>query len=436
MGVLRTRNQSLDFGHHGLEEASEKLLARRGTIVPDGFEFPPKAKFHFAWIGVSCRLNLSGKPERALVKAVQASAASHDLFEARHGRIRRFGLLVGSAMLVVAGLVGALLGLEGIGGFKAAIVGLVLALLGMVGIVDPIRKLRSEGRMVRRDLKGDVVDLQGPMREASTDARTKLRHVSRIFGGEDIPVVVVIDDATWADDDTLTFVEELMGSALPVFTVATVRPDPFEQQVEDATGAADAQGFGWLTVAFSSRTSIIQLDSLTDEAMEQIILSRAGATEPSIVHRIARWASGNPLVLDAALEMPVIASSLVDGAYRLNDVEAVLAALPRDYLRVFSEYWDMLPLSIKQLLAIASYHGLLVQPHSLMAGFHGAFGDTTDPHPLVEEAPKPGCGSRNSKRNGLTASATPPFLTLPGAASARFYRRNRSRTPTRKWSPI
>ena len=236
---------------------------------------------------------------------------------------------------------------------------------------------------MRRDLHGDVVDLSWPMQDASEAARARLRQTATIFGGEGVPVVVIIDDATWADEDTVDMIEELLGTAAPVFAVATVRPDPFEQQVHVRSG------FGRLTRDFESRTRVVRLESLTDDAMAKIVRARAPWTDPSVVAQIVSWASGNPLVLGGVLEVPVIAGSLADGAYRLANVGMVLAKLPKDYRGVLEQYWEMLPVSLQQLLAIASYHGLLVQSHSLIAGYRGAFGETTDPQALGAQARDP-----------------------------------------------
>jgi tetratricopeptide (TPR) repeat protein len=201
-------------------------------------------------------------------------------------------------------------------------------------------------------------------------------------------VVVVVDDATWADEDTVDLIGRLLWNGDPVFVVATVRPDPYEQQVRDPS----LGGFGRLVRQFESRTNVVSLNSLSVDAMAQIVLARAPLTEPSVVEQFASWAEGNPLVLvGGLLEVPVIANSLEDGAYRLTNVEALLTKLPKEYKEVFREYWEVLPSNLQQLLAVASFHGRRVQPQSLVAGYRGAFGDVDDPDPqaLIAEARDP-----------------------------------------------
>jgi hypothetical protein len=255
---------------------------------------------------------------------------------------------------------------------------LVGVMVGVVGTVTAavverksVRVLAGEARRKVREFRNVVVhiDLSESLRKSSDDARTRVTGFLTGVRKHNVPTVVIVDDAAFADEDTVEVVEELLAREAPVLVVATVRPDPFESQIQTRTG------FGRVIHAFgsASKTQRFQLEALTDEAMIEIVLSRAPATDRSVAAAIARHASGNPLVLRQHLEEPVIARSLVDGAYRLGNPAGVVAKLPTDPQGNFERYWEQLPDDVRQLLGIASLHGLLIQPDSVCIGYQAAF---------------------------------------------------------------
>jgi tetratricopeptide (TPR) repeat protein len=386
-GAISARQPDPPFWPKEISAPSDQLLASRTLIIPHRIEFDAGARPKFAWIGISCKLDESGAARRALVEAVKIFEVSQRAEVDRRWRPVRISVWSGLILAVVVGLAVGILGLVGEGGLPVAIIGFVVALLALVGIVEPLQSIRKEQAEAHRFREGTTVDLSDSVNDDSTDARTRLRKAIAVLGKGHLPAVVVIDDATWADPDTFAFVEEIL--TMPdehVFAIATVRPDPFEEQLHDASKG----GLGRLVQRTSSFTTIQSLEPLTDDAMAQIVLARAPQTDLSVAEQMAAWAEGNPLVLvGGLLEQPVVSDSLVDGVYRINNLAGVLDGLPKNYADVFEGHWKILDKPLKRLMAVASLHGQRVQPESLIEGYLGAFDASANPQALVDEARNP-----------------------------------------------
>ena len=73
-----------------IEVASDRVLAQRGRITPQRFDWPAGAEPGYAWVGVSCQLDEpSGQPARALIPAVQVLEVLHEPLVARRRWRRR-----------------------------------------------------------------------------------------------------------------------------------------------------------------------------------------------------------------------------------------------------------------------------------------------------------------------------------------------------------
>jgi hypothetical protein len=315
---------------------------------------------------------MSGRPERALIPAVEAFSVFHEPVVTRQGRLRRVSTSLWRLALLVAGLVSLVLGLVGIGGLATVVVGA----LGTIAYVfierESVSALIAENRSRAREHADTVIDFSDALRESSADAKVRVDRFLGEPGKRDVPAVVIVDDASWADDDTVDFVDALLARAAPVLVVATVRPGPPEIQLRDGAG------FGRLARDFNAKTRRFRLEGLSDEALTEIVLTRAPRTDSAVARMLAEAAHGNPLILGALLEEPVVARTLSNGSYELNDPATVLSTLPKDYEGVFERYWERLPEDVRQVLSIASLHGLLVQPDSVQAGYHAAFGEGGD----------------------------------------------------------
>ncbi len=364
-----------------MESGTDSLMFRREQIVPESFVIDADAKPSFAWVGIACQLDgLLGDPARALVPAVEASLALNEPIVVKHGRRVRVGAYVASIGVLVVGAIAAVLAALQFGGPMVAAVAAVLAVLGLLGLNEPLKRLWAERRKLELEHAGRTIDYSRPLRQASEDAKTKATAFLDDLAKDGIPAVVVVDNAHWADTDTVAFIDALLFRAAPVLIVATVRPDPFEKQFAERTA------FGRVARDFVSKTRRLHVEPLADQAAAEIIRARAPNTDDAVVNAMTRRASGNPFVLEALLETPVISAALKDDAYRITDPTSVLAQLPTDYQGVFERYWDQLPRDLQHLLAVASLQGVLIQPDCAGSGYQALFGADPPAQLLIEQA--------------------------------------------------
>jgi hypothetical protein len=118
--------------------------------------------------------------------------------------------------------------------------------------------------------------------------------------GERRPLVVVVDDAQWADDDSHTLLSEVLREpdAPRMLLVATVRWSG-ETPGGNTTGRAEA--LGRLMRALGPRIKPITLGPLPPDAsleLASLLLQRAGDTGGADAASIAAGAAGHPLFID------------------------------------------------------------------------------------------------------------------------------------------
>ena len=362
----------------------DKPLDGRGAIAPlEGFEWAPGANPAYAWIGVSCRLDQRRRPENALIEAKKMLLALHEPIAEGRGRRERMTFAFLRLGLLALTLAAVVLGFLGIATVLVAVVGSLslLANLYLEVSTGSLRTLVRERHLKRREGARATIDPEREDRVLSREAKDYVDGFLDELRKHRLPAVVVIDDATEADPDTLDMVESLLGRAQPVLVVATAHPAPYERQ------RAEGKGFGALVPKWSRR-EVLELDPIAIGDLASLVLSIAPRTEEIVARAIADHADGNPLILLAHLETPVLRDHLVDGAYEVEDLPRVLEGLTRDYDTVFARYWDRLDEELRRVLALASFHGELVQPKVLSAGCSAAVGKDADGD--VDRARDPG----------------------------------------------
>ncbi len=355
-----------------LSSEHDGALHDRGRLRPLAFSCPPGAKPPFAWVPISCRLDeVTGLPSRALIDAVGASERMMDRVISPIGRSRRLTGQLLRAALVIAGLIAAVLGLLDQGGLLVVVVGVVTAFTGIAfeareqleGAAHELRHRRQERT------KDDVmVDVAVPLEDVSLDAHARASAFLTALGRRGIPGIVVVDDAQWADPDTVKLVDALLERATATLVVATVRPTPFHRQLAERTA------MGQVAHDYAAKTEHHVLEPLATEELIGAVLHLAPATPEPVARAIAEHAAGNPLVLGATLDQPVLRRSLSGGAFHLRAPERELANLPSDPRGVFEAYWEQLPEDVQQLVALAGMQGTVVEGRCLAASFAAAVG--------------------------------------------------------------
>jgi len=348
----------------------DSLLQDRGRIRPLQFTCPPGAKPTYAWVAVTCRLDeLTGQPTRALVDAVGASERLLERVIRPIGRTQRVLRHLWRLAMIAAGVIVTVLGLTGTGGPLVVGTGVVVAVAGVAfEAKDPLEGALREWHHHRHEhSKSDVmVDVATPLEDASLGAHARASGFLAALGRRGIPGVVVVDDAQWADADTVNLVDALLQRAMPALIIATVRPTPFEDQVRRR------EAMGRVARDYESKARRVRLEPLSEDDLAAAVRARAPRTRPEVALAIAAHAEGSPLVLAGTLDQSVLRRSLRDGGYRLESPDTELAAFARDPRGVFESYWGQLPEAVQQLVAVATLHGRLVQPDVLGIGYYAA----------------------------------------------------------------
>lgn len=360
---LRTAGNSTTSWPELLRSENYSQIRDRGRIGPgaDPFHRAAAEQPGYNWFPIRCHQDPNtGLPARALVDAAILIKALHEPVASSIGSKRRVTLLL---IQLAVGLVGAALAILGSTDPLIVGVGAGIALIALATLVrqvaPPLAKEFHRGWLRFRNSKVEVLPL-ATTEGLSGDSRVDLEATIRGLCSVEHPGVLVLDDAGWADDDTLLLLDNLMRTRIALLIVASRRP-ALTRETDERPRGIDTLCDGYCSTGLARR---ISLEALSGGALATAIKKVAPRTDESVVNSLVAHANGNPLVLTAMLEQPIIERNIHDGALRLDDL-SIIDALPRDPQGVFDSYWDDLPNDVKQLLAVATIHGLVLFSESV-----------------------------------------------------------------------
>ncbi|WP_202564519.1 adenylate/guanylate cyclase domain-containing protein [Agreia sp. COWG] len=136
----------------------------------------------------------------------------------------------------------------------------------------------------------------------------------RMSAGENAPVVWVIEDAHWADDGLLEFVQHLRReNSAPVLVVIVTRPELLDRRPELAAATDD--------------TTLVQLGPLDDGAIAALISGLAPELRRDILHALSARVGGVPLYARELLRSLVDAGRLIDTGDGLRLADGIDAGI-------------------------------------------------------------------------------------------------------------
>jgi tetratricopeptide (TPR) repeat protein len=147
-------------------------------------------------------------------------------------------------------------------------------------------------------------------------ARTVLRQLVEL-DAQQTPVVLVLDDLQWADDETLDIVSELVaglgGSAVVVIAVA--RPEMLVRSTRWAQGAVDHE-----------RIELRNLEPDDAEVLLQNLLARCGRVPDDLVQAALEMTGGNPAFIEQLVRLYLTSGAIdTSGTLWKLDLDAALA---------------------------------------------------------------------------------------------------------------
>lgn len=325
---------SLDHGNGHTDDvlrARKQIEPTPGWVIPAGTEIP------WLWWAISCQLSNAGHPMRAMKDASDQLRVHLDPIQAkveRSARSKDDAVEVMSAVFELVGVVN-----------PGAAVDVASKVFGV------FRRRREERRQLAAATMDRRVDAYGESYKEAGRIADSLSAVARAK----TPVVLVVDDAQWADPALVSLLRHLIAmDSAPVLILTTAWPD----HLADRGRGPETFG-GWLdTTARDARGRLdrVVLTTLDSEALGDMVRGFAPRTEPAVVERIATIASGNPLVLNLLLDLDVVRRDVAaDG--RIDTDPATLQRLPSTLRAIYQDLWEQLPGAERRILALLTIQG-------------------------------------------------------------------------------
>lgn len=153
---------------------------------------------------------------------------------------------------------------------------------------------------------------------------------------EDRTLVVALDDAHWADDGSLDFLESLVAATpdRPLLVVALSRPALFERRAAWG-GARDAY----------LQLDLAPLDGLDARALAASLLQRFAEAPAELSALIVRVAEGNPFAMEAVVNLLIDDGVIVErpDGWRVDREKLVVTRVPPSLAGVLQARLDALP---------------------------------------------------------------------------------------------
>ena len=346
------------------EPTIDALNEARKSVYPTRLTVPAGATMDWMWWGVLCDQRKNGLTAGAMFDDApqlyaHAEALMREPADDDEGRL----FDAGAALVGVLGLLN--VALPGVG-TAITIAGAVKVGWDNLDLRKRIQRWRADRRL--RD--EDRVLATSSLDHLKAFEEKLVRGLGRL--AQDRPMVIVLDDAHFADASLLRVVEGLVrqefGRVLVVATVWTSHVEANEQ----------APHFGPWTRSFTGEHAglcrRIDLDGLTDADVQEVIRRDLPAAE-RFSSQLSEKYGTNLLLLRAVLRLDAVRRRLARGKL---DPKA-LADLPTDVAEAFQEHWRGLPNDVQRALAASS------QPQS-STYLPRLIAEACETHDIVEDA--------------------------------------------------
>ena len=204
------------------------------------------------------------------------------------------------------------------------------------GILDDARQIRNRGFHAAAQVLRLTVELQGT------------------------PVMLLLEDLHWADDESLDFINYLMqvNRDVPMLMVCLTRPVLFERRAN------------WAEVASNhTRIDLQPLDARASRELAGELLKRMERVPPVLRELLTGGAEGNPFYMEELLRMLIDHGAIVANGEQWQVVPEKLLAtqVPPSLTGVLQARLDRLPAAERLALQLASVIGFVFWDKALAA---------------------------------------------------------------------
>jgi len=348
-----------------LVDPSGDWLHSRKVVYPTVVTNEPGASMPWMWWGITCSRRPDGTYGQALFEhAPQLFAHGGALFERS-----RLGARIGESLDVGDAVVG------------------VLSLLGMSLAAPVVMPLTFAGvartAWTNRDLMERI-----KRRKKLRSARPGAESESGSFGRDDqadeliklavelstaVPLILVIEDAHWADPVLVRFLCGILGDPRSrVLVLATTWPLEDDENVPiQSIFRADESGFKRHTVVLGDLGPGELADLVQAEFQE---CGGSGRLPQDVVAAVLDAVRGSPLAVRVSFSSPRVRERVRDGTFDQHTVRS----MPRGAEQALERYWDELPASIQQILKCASVAGAQFPQSPILTASHGMIDRPSD----------------------------------------------------------
>jgi hypothetical protein len=327
---------------------------RRGRDKAEGAEAP------FVWLALDCDRSKTGVQTSSLLELIEELRQTFP--ELAGDKVARDALEEGGTFAfekLIEGLDVVSDAVPGAGVFKTAFK------LGM----------RAHRRRVA-NAEADAARVIDPHAGKGPELLGLLLALSRARRARPLPMVLVVEDAHWADPGVVEFLTALVAPRepprLPLLVVTTAWPAGLVREETEEAVFADVLPDGRELRGSDDALRLERrpLEPLPAAGLARMIDDVAPETSREIVDAFAGHVDGNPLLLGLLLQHPRVQGSLRDGAITVSPDR--IRDLPDEVQKAFGALWLALPEDVRLVLRVAAIQGRQFHRESVVAGAEAA----------------------------------------------------------------
>jgi len=182
-----------------------------------------------------------------------------------------------------------------------------------------------------------------------------------LAAGAGLPVLLLLDDAQWADDGSLDFVQYLaqVNRDVPTLMLLAARPSLFERRPD----------LRLLHEGAHARVELEPLDKRGSRELAGVLLQRLGSVPAALRDLLISGAEGNPYYMEELVRMLIDDGAILTGGdpWQVVPERLLSVNVPSTLTGVLQARLDSLPAAEKRTLQLAAVVGFVLWEQALHA---------------------------------------------------------------------